>query len=350
MFDKETYLKNIQIWVWCIVLFLGFYILSIWEFIFVPLIVSFFLLILFTWIQSFLKKYLKNGFLSGLVTFLIFLGFVLFVWFILFTQAKWFFDNSEKFLQGFSKIFYSIDEWFSYFWVSTKDYLTFDYLNSLLSKINFSSIWKNIFSTFSSVLSLIWTIIIFLFFIFLERKDFKQKAKYLFDVKGFKVVQNIYLKIQTDLNIYLSTKFFLALFNALVATIIMTLFWLEFALTFGLVVFFMDFIPIVWAIIALWLPFLYSLVTFDSIGASFFMLVCLYIPQIITWNFVEPKFMWERLNLSTLVIIISLLFWWQLWWVMWAFLATPIMAVLNIILSKPPQTKNISILLSKSKK
>ena len=300
MFDKETYLKNIQIWVWCIILFLGFYILSIWEFIFVPLIVSFFLLILFTWIQSFLKKYLKNGFLSGLVTFLIFLGFILLIWFILFTQAKWFFDNSEKFLQGFTKIFDSIDEWFSYFWVSTKDYLTFDYLNSLLSKINFSSIWKNIFSTFSSILSL--------------------------------------------------TKFFLALFNALVATIIMSLFGLEFALTFGLVVFFMDFIPIVWAIIALWLPFLYSLVTFDSIGASFFMLICLYIPQIITWNFVEPKFMWERLNLSTLVIIISLLFWWQLWWVMWAFLATPIMAVLNIILSKTPQTKNISILLSKSKK
>ena len=217
----------------------------------------------------------------------------------------------------------------------------------LLTKINFSAIWKNVYSFTTWAISLFLTILVLLFFMILERNDFKKKIKYNFDSKITRKVQNIYEKVSSDLNLYFSTKFFLALFNGVVATIIMSFFWLDFALTFWLIVFVMDFIPIVWALVALWLPFLYSLVIFDNVWTSLLMLLSMYIPQIVTWNFVEPKIMWDRLNLSYVVFVLALLFWTQFWWIIWAFLATPIMVTINIILSKFEATKFISVLLSK---
>lgn len=346
---SEKILKNIQIWVWIITIFLLFCVLNILDFIFVPIVASFFLLILFRWVYMSVEKYFQKRYLSIFVTVFIFLAFISIIWVVLFTQAKWFFENTSNFSKWFDKFFDLASLLLEYSWVEiSNDYITFDYIESLFWKLDLSLIWKNIYKSVSWFFSLFWTIIVLLLFIFLERKDFKQKARILFDVKWFKITQKIFSKIWTDLNTYFSTKFFLALLNATVATIIMSLFKLDFAFTFGLLVFFMDFIPIIWVIIALWLPFLYSLVTFDSFWASVSMIICLYIPQIVTWNFIEPKIMWEKLNLSTVVIVISLLFWSSFWWVIWAFLAIPIMATLNIILSKIESTKFISVLLSKN--
>ena len=76
------------------------------------------------------------------------------------------------------------------------------------------------------------------------------------------------------------------------------------------------------------LPFLYSFVQFDSSYTSVFLLVSLLIPQMISGNIIEPKIMGKRLNLSSSVIILSLLFWSSLWGIIGAFLSVPIMAVI----------------------
>ena len=344
---ENSVLNYIMIWIMIIVSFLLFYLLYIWDFIFVPLVVSFFLFILFRWVYSFFQKYIKIKPISIILTLWTFFSFFVIVWFIITTQVWSFVDNSGKIIQWFSKLLVSIEWIWDNFWIDLKDYLNLEYLRWLLTKINFSAIWKNVYSFTTWAISLFLTILVLLFFMILERNDFKKKIKYNFDSKITRKIQNIYEKVSSDLNLYFSTKFFLALFNGVVATIIMSFFWLDFALTFWLIVFVMDFIPIVWALIALWLPFLYSLVVFDSIWSSFLMLFSMYVPQIVTGNFVEPKIMWDRLNISYIVFVLALLFWTQFWWIIWAFLATPIMVTINIILSKFEATKFISVLLSK---
>lgn len=111
--------------------------------------------------------------------------------------------------------------------------------------------------------------------------------------------------------------------------------------------FIFDFVPVVGGVIALGLPFLYSLVTFGSLPMSFAMLIAMNIPQMFSGNILEPKIMGDRLNLSSFFLIISLLFWSMFWGVLGAFLATPILATMNIIFSKFAATKPIAILLSK---
>jgi predicted PurR-regulated permease PerM len=48
------------------------------------------------------------------------------------------------------------------------------------------------------------------------------------------------------------------------------------------------------------------------------------------------------------VIMISLIFWSGMWWIVWAFLAVPLMASINIVLAQFKTTKPIAIMLSKN--
>jgi predicted PurR-regulated permease PerM len=126
----------------------------------------------------------------------------------------------------------------------------------------------------------------------------------------------------------------------------MLLFGLDFALLFALFVFILDFIPSVGWAIAMSIPFLYSFVQFDQTYLSFVLLICLMVPQFITGNIIEPRVMGKRLNLSSFVIILSLIFWSSLWWVAGAFLAIPLMVSINIVLSKFKATQALAVFLS----
>lgn len=349
MFTNNWELKKINVALYTIIAFLGFYLLYIGKFIFIPLVISFFLLVLFTWMYRFFYKYVKKRYISIVLSFFVFILFFFSVWYIVSTQAWSFMENTWKFTQGFeSIILYLKTNLDAKVGINLDNYLNLDYFKSLIAKIDFSSLWKSFLGTITSIFSFVATTFIFLMFIFIERHEFKQKFSYMLDNKWTTKLNNIYKKIYHDLNTYFISKFFLALFNGIVAIIIMSLFWLDFALTFWLLVFIFDFVPAVWAIIALGLPFLYSLVTFGSIPMSLFMLLCLNIPQFVTGNFVEPKIMWDRLNLSWFILIIALLFWWAFWGIIGAFLATPIMATINIILSRFESTKAIAIFFSKN--
>ena len=68
--------------------------------------------------------------------------------------------------------------------------------------------------------------------------------------------------------------------------------------------------------------------------------------QVFMGNIIEPKFVGNRLNLSPLVIILSLGFWGNLWGVVGMLLSVPITVILNIILAKIPATRSIAVLLS----
>ena len=150
------------------------------------------------------------------------------------------------------------------------------------------------------------------------------------------------------MNTFFLSKFSLALLNATVSVIILNIFGLEYALMFGLLVFLLDFIPAIGGIIALALPFLYSFVQFDSGVTSMILLVCLFIPQFISGNIIEPKIMGDRLNLSSFVILVALIFWSSIWGIAGAFLAVPLMASINIVLAQFQTTKPLAILMSKN--
>ena len=68
--------------------------------------------------------------------------------------------------------------------------------------------------------------------------------------------------------------------------------------------------------------------------------------QFVIGNVLEPRMMGKSLNLSSLVVIISLAVWGSIWGVTGMFLSVPITVIMMIVLAEFQQTRPIAILLS----
>lgn len=326
--------------IWLIVIFLIFVVLYIGKSLIITIVFTSILLFIFSGIYSFFSKYTHSHALSVCITWGVFLIFFMTIWFIITSEIDNFSNDIWKIGQGL----WSFSEQFDFIPSSLAD---IDYM-SMLGSIDFAGIGKTALWTISGIIWGLSTVAFLLIFLMLEKNMFAQKIQKILPNSEEKKFFKIYKKIYDDMNTFFLSKFSLALFNGTVSVIIMKFFWLEYALMFGLLVFLLDFIPAIWGIIALALPFLYSFVQFDNGVTSFILLACLFIPQFISGNIIEPKIMGDRLNLSSFVILVALIFWSSIWGITWAFLAVPLMASINIVLAQFKTTKPFAILMSKN--
>ena len=327
---------------WTIVVFLMFVVLYIGKSIIITIVFTSILLFIFSGIYSFFNRYIKIHALSVIITAWVFILFFFTVGYIISSEIDNFSEDIGKIGQGFTQLSSQFD--FIPNTIADIDYM------SMLQKIDFAGIGKSALGTISGIVGWLSTVAFLLVFLMLEKDMFHKKMKKILPKAKEKKVFWIYRKIYDDMNTFFLSKFSLALLNATVSVIILNIFGLEYALMFGLLVFLLDFIPAIWGIIALALPFLYSFVQFDNGITSMILLACLFIPQFISGNIIEPKIMWDRLNLSSFVIMVALIFWSSIWGIAGAFFAVPLMASINIVLARFETTKAIAILLSKNGK
>lgn len=64
-------------------------------------------------------------------------------------------------------------------------------------------------------------------------------------------------------------------------------------------------------------------------------------------NFIDPALTGRSLNLSTLIVVLTLTFWSMPWGIVGAFLSVPLTVCLMIVFSHIPKTRSIAILMSK---
>jgi predicted PurR-regulated permease PerM len=68
--------------------------------------------------------------------------------------------------------------------------------------------------------------------------------------------------------------------------------------------------------------------------------------QILFGNIIEPKLTGKTLNLSTLAILINLVFWGMIWGIAGMFFSVPILVAILIVTAQFDSTRWIAILLS----
>ena len=120
----------------------------------------------------------------------------------------------------------------------------------------------------------------------------------------------------------------------------------DFAAFWALVIFLLNYIPIIGALLGVTFPSLLALVQFESVGPFLVTSLALGAAQFVVSNLIEPRLMGRKLNLSPLVIILSLAFWGMLWGVVGMILCVPIMVILMIICGHFAPTRPIAIMLS----
>ena len=145
---------------------------------------------------------------------------------------------------------------------------------------------------------------------------------------------------------YLFVKTVISLITAATSYAILRYLGLDFAETWALIIFFLNYIPSIGSALGVVFPALLALVQFDTITPFFVLAIGLTALQFSIGNILEPALMGRSLNLSPFVIIVSLAFWSTIWGVAGAFLAVPITAVIVILCREIKGCEWVAVLLS----
>ncbi len=202
-------------------------------------------------------------------------------------------------------------------------------------------------SSIQSVLSNFFVIALYVGFLFAAQSSFPKKMDDLFPdqsrrAQAHKVVTRIRLSIEK----YLGVQTVISLLQTVISYIIMVSMGLDNALFWSLVIFILNYIPIIGGLGAFVMPSLFALVQFDHTGKVLLLAGLLLGFQSLIGNTLQPKMMGDSMNLSALVVVLSITLWGALWGGVGAFLSAPLTVIIMIVLAQFPTTRWIAVLLS----
>ncbi|MCL7487578.1 MAG: AI-2E family transporter [Desulfobulbaceae bacterium] len=204
-------------------------------------------------------------------------------------------------------------------------------------------------SFFSFMGNAVW-VILFVIFILSERAALARKI-----VKGFGPEKAIDIldtmrRINKSVQQYLGLKTLISLLTGVLVAISLSLLQAPFPFLWGLLAFLLNFIPNIGSIVAGIPPILLTLFDSGSITKTLLVTVAFVVIQTVVGNFVEPRVLGKGLDLSPLVVLLSLLFWGWLWGIPGMLLSVPLTAALKISLEQFDNTKPIAIILGDNPK
>ena len=218
-----------------------------------------------------------------------------------------------------------------------------------LNQLDLQGFLTGLLSSLSSVIGNLVIVIIYIVFMLIEEVTFSQKINLLFKNEEKRLrAQKILDAIFVSTNKYITLKTLISLMTAVLSYVILILFGVDYAFLWAFLIFLFNFIPYIGSLIATLAPALFALLQFGSIWYFVWVLVCVEIVQVVVGNYVEPKVMGRSLNLSPLVVVVSLSFWGYVWDILGMFLSVPITSILLITLAQFPATRNLAILLTEN--
>ena len=220
-------------------------------------------------------------------------------------------------------------------------------IKQILSNIDFQSYLQNLGGTVRSLISSTGIIIVYLIFLLIEQRVFTEKIRALIrDPDRLEDVFELIEKISSDIRLYIGIKVMTSLLTALISYLVLNLVGVDFASFWAVLIFFLNFIPTIGSIIATAFPSFLALIQFDTLGPFIIVASILTSIQFCIGSLMEPRLMGKRLNLSPIVILLSLGLWGSVWGIPGMFLCVPITVIAVIIFSYFPETRPIAILLS----
>ncbi len=221
-------------------------------------------------------------------------------------------------------------------------------IREMLGNLNVGKIFSSLAVSFTNIVKSAGIIIVYLFFLFLEQKSFRGKLFAMFTGPAQKdELFQILQKIDSDTRLYLGIKTFTSALTGILSYIIMNAVGLDFAEFWAILIFTFNYIPTIGSIVATLFPSILSLIQFDSFYPFFGVAGGLMSLQFLIGNILDPKLTGNSLNLSPVVIVLSLTLWGAIWGVVGMILCVPIMVIVMIVLSHIPRARPVAVLLSK---
>lgn len=218
--------------------------------------------------------------------------------------------------------------------------------NKLLDMLDPGSIFTYVTGTlkgFGSILTNSFVILLTTIFMMLEGVAYRQKLLYIYRQNhsdGQKHIDAILEKI----NHYMALKALISVGTGLLVYVMLRLFGLDYAVLWGVVAFMLNFIPNIGSIMAAVPAVILAVVQLDFLSALWIALGYVVINTVVG-SIIEPKVMGRGLDLSTLVVFLSLIFWGWLLGPVGMLLSIPLTIMVKIIFDADESTRWIAVLL-----
>ncbi len=203
--------------------------------------------------------------------------------------------------------------------------------------------------SFLSVLGSLTMVLIFLLFLLLEKPYLRPKVMEALESARTEKIWRIVGHTNAQIGRYLSVKLIVSLATGLLVWGAFSLIGVEFAFIWGATSFLFNFIPSIGSILIGAASFLFALVQFypdpnPILAAGISMLTI----QLVLGNVIDPKLQGDRLKISPVVILFSLLFWGWLWGIIGLFLAVPLTVAMKIVFENIPGFEFLGVLMGRT--
>jgi predicted PurR-regulated permease PerM len=194
----------------------------------------------------------------------------------------------------------------------------------------------------ASVLTTSVLVLMTMTFMLLEATGFRAKLQAAFGNTGQDFTRLIHMA--TDVQRYIRIKTGISLAAGVILGAWTAILGLDFPLLWGIMVLILNFIPTIGSLIATVLPVLLAVVQFGP-GRAGLVLLGFVTVNTLLGNVLEPALLGRGLGLSTLVVLVSLIFWGWVWGPAGTLLAVPLTMVVKIALENTHEYRSIAAML-----
>ena len=221
------------------------------------------------------------------------------------------------------------------------------FANRLLTEVDIAAIAQSILSSLTSFGGFLFITILYASFMLSEITGFPDKVRRAFggDTEA-KDTLNMITRINHDIGSYLATKTLINIILGVICWIIMVLLGVEYAALWAIIIGLLNYIPYIGSIVGVAFPALFAVAQFGTLTIPLIATGLMTAAQVIIGNVVEPRMLSKSVNLSPMVVLVSLSVWSSLWGIPGAILAVPFTTILMIVLAGRKGTKPIAALLS----
>lgn len=319
-----------------------FYVLHILSFIFIPLISSMFIALLFVPLMRRLTKKGSPKVVNVGISILLMVLFGIAAFIMLRLSSQEILSTQDEFLQNAETKIEQNSFIQKYLTFGTPDGATSEGLD--LDKETTMQIAQPVFKFISNLLPQLLITIFFVVLWLSESINFESVMNSTFIKKKHTSVKT-FRRIEKDIITFIRVKFLISFGTGVFTGLACYFFDVSFPIFWGIFAFAINFVQMVGSFITVILCSIFAFVDLDQSGSLVFFIFTITGTQVLFGSILEPIYMGKSFSINVIVVLIMLMFWGFIWGIPGMILSIPITVFLKILFEQFERTKVLAKLM-----
>jgi predicted PurR-regulated permease PerM len=265
---------------------------------------------------------------------------------LIFTGASSFIDNFPAYSEKITQLVKNLLASLKLPLLDVKQYIAHIEWEKTFDPRQITALVSGTMGNFTSFIGNLLLVLLLLMFMLGEKVPMVTRIARALSRERGEELQRIVAAIDTRVQHYLFIKTLMSVTTAALAALILLLGRVDFVIFSALLIFFLNYIPTFGSLVGTIFPVLIAFLRYGFCLRLVLITAGLMVMQFVMGNVFEPQVMGKSLDLSPIVIVLSLIFWGWLWGVVGMFLAVPITSALKIIFESIPALKPLAAAMS----